>query len=746
MNLVKWLRKNNVKIMAVVIIVLMIGFIGGSSLQQLFLRRQTGLHKPVAYYGQNKKITNYDLYLAQQELEILEMLGTDIILRSANLPLFRAKDLGALLPGQLLFTERTISPALIMALKQMIRTSGYRISDKQINDIYRTSAPKNLYWLLLQKEAEQAGIRISNSIARDQFARIVPQIYPGKTYAQLVGPIVNRRGIPEKNIITAFGKLMAVLEYARMICASENVTGSQVMHNASMEVETIDVELVKFDSAVFADTQDEPNEQKILEHFEKYKGFLPGAISDENPYGFGYKLADRAQLEYIALKLNDISKIVTQPTQEQIEQYYQKNRKQFTEQFPSDPNDPNSPLTERIKSYAEVAAAISETLLQNEIDSKAENILYEAKTLTEPALEDTEPSNITVEQLKQTAGDYKVAAYQLTEKYKINVYAGKTGLLSATDILADEHLGRMFLPSQEFNPVWLPRIVFAIDELAVSELGPFDVPKPRLYENIGPLKDISALGLLPEQIMALVRVIDAKKAAESETINLTFSKKGLKFDQDEKPTDQDIYSVKEKVIEDLKKLAAMDTAKSKAEEFVKQIVKDGWDGAIEKFNQLYPQKQKQNELDPNTFELQNLTGLKRMSKDILETLAVQNQGDPTAEFSNNLRKKQSRFIDQLYSLVPQDSNSLDTVPFIMEFKPDMSYYCLKNLSVNRLYQQEYEQIKALQFYKQDIAQSQALAVVYFNPENILKRMNFRWVKQDKEPADANAPAKSEGAS
>jgi len=35
MNLVKWLRKNNMKVMAVVVIVLMVAFVGGSALNYL---------------------------------------------------------------------------------------------------------------------------------------------------------------------------------------------------------------------------------------------------------------------------------------------------------------------------------------------------------------------------------------------------------------------------------------------------------------------------------------------------------------------------------------------------------------------------------------------------------------------------------------------------------------------------------------------------------------------------------------
>ena len=36
-----------------------------------------------------------------------------------------------------------------------------------------------------------------------------------------------------------------------------------------------------------------------------------------------------------------------------------------------------------------------------------------------------------------------------------------------------------------------------------------------------------------------------------------------------------------------------------------------------------------------------------------------------------------------------------------------------------------------------------MAVVHFNPENILKRLNFKPAKQDEEISDANVPAEAE---
>ena len=130
----------------------------------------------------------------------------------------------------------------------------------------------------------------------------------------------------------------------------------------------------------------------------------------------------------------------------------------------------------------------------------------------------------------------------------------------------------------------------------------------------------------------------------------------------------------------------------------------------------------------------------------METLAVQTAGNPAAQLLADGFKKERRLIERLYSLIPQDSNTVDAVPLVLEFKPDMSYYCLKNVSIKRLNQEQYETIKAMQVYREDFVQSQSLAPVHFNPENILKRMNFRLAGQDKEATDANAPVESKGKS
>jgi hypothetical protein len=250
--------------------------------------------------------------------------------------------------------------------------------------------------------------------------------------------------------------------------------------------------------------------------------------------------------------------------------------------------------------------------------------------------------------------------------------------------------------------------------------------------------------------MLLIRGIWAEKASAPESIDQTFSKQTIDFGQ--KQTNEsaaenslDIYSVKEKVANDLKKLAVInkELVRSKAEEFITMVSKKGWESTIEKFNALYKKspKLKNEESDPNIFKVEKITNLRRIPKKTLSILQAQSE-DSMGEklfvqeaqkwLSVNSAEIQSRLIAQLYSLVPQDSSTVNGLPLLMEFKPEMSFYVIKDILVKRLSLEEYEKIRARTFFREDQIQSQSLAPVYFNPENILKRMNFRWAEQSDE--------------
>jgi hypothetical protein len=273
------------------------------------------------------------------------------------------------------------------------------------------------------------------------------------------------------------------------------------------------------------------------------------------------------------------------------------------------------------------------------------------------------------------------------------------------------------------------------------------VPKTRIYRSIGPARDpmVEAIPDLSEQIMAIVRIVAVEPAAPPENADVKYSTKTLTMGDLTADDDDSVHSVRENVIADLRTLAAWETTKNKAQEFVALATKDGWDSAVAEFNELYGEKAKTDPNDPNVFELQTLPGLRRIPSEQLEVFATQMSNIPG--IADNLRQAAVRqqFVNRLYSLIPAQSESVQEVPLVMEFKPDQSFYCFKSISIRRLDQQRFQNMKTALLMQQDHGGSQSLSVVHFNPANILSRMDFTAAGQPEPETDDQAQEASEEA-
>ena len=238
--------------------------------------------------------------------------------------------------------------------------------------------------------------------------------------------------------------------------------------------------------------------------------------------------------------------------------------------------------------------------------------------------------------------------------------------------------------------------------------------------------------------MMVARIVGVQKAGEPENLDVMFSTRTLELGQSVEPKDE-IYSVREKVIEDLQKLAAWDTTRARAEEFVVLASQEDWDPAIAKFNELYGKQAKQDPNDPNVFKLDYLAGVQRVSLAQVQTIAAETHGVAARAAILRRVQIQRQLVDRLYSLVPVDTESAPRMPQILEFKASQSFYVLKNVSVRRLDRQQYEKAKGRLLMRADNIQTQSVAAAHFNPANILKRMYFR-------SAEGVPPSRSESSS
>lgn len=719
MGLMRWFRKYNRKILAVAVSGLLLVWLTGSALRMTCGYAGPRPSKALVFFGQKGKITHQDLAQADAELSILTQLRADVILHGGDIHRFFL--------AELIFSEGRTSPQLITALRQLIRNQQLRISDEQILGLYNKSQTNEIYWHLLKKEAEAVGVTITRNSVENVLRQIIPRLFDGRSYAEVINGLI-QRGISEEQVLSAFGSLFSVIEYARIACSNEDLTSTEISQLVSDERQTLEAELVKFPAKIFADEQAQPTEGQIKEHFEKYKAYYPDQRTEENPYGFGYKLDDRVQLEYIVVRRDDVERIIAQPTQEEKEQYYLAHTSLFTERRRVDPNDPNSGLTEYTRTFGQVAGTITNLIVEERITGKAESLLARARQLAEANYGDTEPAELTGEQLKDLAVDFVEVASQVSKENPITVYSGKTALLRPDDLLKDKNLAGLFLKGRMAVP--LVQLAFSVGQPTSADLSLAGAAQPRLYQTIGPLSDLGG------KIHALTRVVDTQPTGEPAGLDVIFKPAPASLGNSEVP-DTNGISVRQQVTEDLKTLAAMQTARQRSEEFLSVAQKDGWEKAIDQFNQRYPRTDPN---EPNNFELTVWTDVSRPSAEAAEILAVQTRGLVGAYLYANKQNQDEMILEVLFRLVPPESNCPSQMPAVIEVRPDLGYYCIKNLLIKRIDRLQYDQAKGITTFRRDGLEAQSLGAVHFQPENILKRMNFRRAGKAQQRTEPNEPA------
>jgi len=109
-------------------------------------------------------------------------------------------------------------------------------------------------------------------------------------------------------------------------------------------------------------------------------------------------------------------------------------------------------------------------------------------------------------------------------------------------------------------------------------------------------------------------------------------------------------------------------------------------------------------------------------------------------YINSIRADNQLF-ETLYKMIPTDQDKAQNTPLTIASPADYSVYCIKDASIARLSQQEYEKTKAEMIVRETQIAAQSHAIVHFTPDNILARMNFQWkAEKADEDTDANDSA------
>jgi hypothetical protein len=729
MQFIKWIRKNRQTIMVAVVVLCMLTFVGGVGFTELLKYLGHGGKTTIATYEKGKKITNEDMSNARQELEVLKAIDAPVVL--FNKPnAFGMMDVNSQLLGYLLFGDTQTGARIRNQLRQGAQRGQIPLTTAQIDAFFNQPAERaEISWILLNAEAQKAGIVVSNSQSAAILRDLIPQLSQNRvTAAQVINGVANQMNLANDQILAAYGKLLGILKWADQVCSIENTTLAQIRSLVGHNKNKIDADFVKFPADWFVAKQTQPTDDQIQAQFNAYKDMLPGDITDQNPYGFGYRLPKRVQLEYFYILNDDVKKIAEKTTAEAMEGYYGSNIDQFTDSRPVDPNNPEGEKITETKTFAEVSEQIRQTIEQQNSEKLTQLIFKDARDMLDAELISLDMEKTAAENIRKAAVDFATVAAKITEKYKLPVHTGKTGLLSSSDFASDNCLARLRI-NQAGVQTPLLEAAFDVDPQNAVVPRKVGVYVPRMWENIGPLKSAfySEKDYTATMITTLCRVVDVRPSEAPASFDTTFSTTGMSPSAQKDKT----FDLKQRCIDDLKKVAAMNAAGAAAEEFKQLIAKADWDRAVNAYNSLYAPK------DPNT------VGEKAFKK-----LTVTSQTNQVLASAANLAQFKQMILDnpamaesirtslvsnmlngKLFDLLA-DKNQTGVISQVLELRPAMAYYAVKSVTRQSATTDDYLQNKSFAALRSTLDSSVEMGLVHFDPTQINKRMDFKMVQKN----------------
>ena len=722
MHLVKLIRKNMRKIMVFVIIAIMGAFVLGSGLQYLSKSMFDPNKRVVATYDDGKKIRISDSRVAQSELDVLRMLMADRLLMAQS----SAGTTGPLL-AHLLFPESQLSAQVASQMKQAVQQGKLAISLDELDSFFQQQPERSeILWLLLKDEAHRAGYILPNETAAQTLRYVVPQMTDNRLdAAALVNQIISRYNISEDQILRILSDLMSIMAYADKVMDNQAITINQVKAALGRSKERIDAEFVKIEADPLIDENADITDAQMQMQFDTYKATVSNNPTDDNPFGFGYQLGKRIQLEYMVVLMDDVNKQIEKSAAEAVEKYYSRNIARFQTTEPSDPNDPESEKIVKTRPFAEVEVEIRQAIKAEKSLTQANILFNEIKDKTESGFETLNFDEASVVELQKAAGDFMVVSNELSKKYNIPIVSGKTGWLDATTFAGDKILTNMGVRRGQ-NLLRLSDLAFAAAE-DKSQQQRIGIPSVRVWQNIGPLSS----GYYSEEdskfyrLMALVRVVGIQEAAAADDINTVFDTKGVVLGQQAANNDT-AYSLTEQVKNDIQLLAAMDAAKVRADEFAASVSGQDWDKAIKTFNKKYTGTEE--------VKLDSIKQQLRISHAEIERAKRIMLENPAAAQYLGQRIISSMLTDRLYTLLPEDTETTGAIEAVVAFEPQAACYVVKEVVRQPATTADYLDNKAQTALQLNAGEFAGLALIHFSPDNILERLGYQ-IQRPQEPDD-----------
>ena len=286
--MIKILRKNNKKILAVIGVFLMIAFIVPNIAKQ----GGPGSAKEVLAYSGDEKITGLQFQQAGQQWDLLTrglVFRNPMFGFEQSLPMYMIQDrLMQAMPREQMY----------MGMQQALEAS-FRI----VREI------EPMHYLLLLREADQMNVVVPDEMVDGLYKSLSEQL-----------PTVARND--EQFVKLTLRNWLRVLAAFDRVADSVKISPALAYHELAARGQEVALKLVQFNAEQFKAQIPAPTTEQLQGFFEKYRNVDAGT----GEFGFGYRYPNRARFQSIRIPLDKVKETITG---EEMYEYYLANTDQF---------------------------------------------------------------------------------------------------------------------------------------------------------------------------------------------------------------------------------------------------------------------------------------------------------------------------------------------------------------------------------------------------------------------------------
>lgn len=394
MGLTATLRKYNKHLLVVFCAFLMIAFLLPIGYGRMGNRQQGNPELGTAF---NKPIHSSDLNAANAYTRILESLA-----RMAEEPQYQ----------RILFWQLPV-----------------QMSDQPLID-----------WYLLQLEADQLGVQISDQMV-DTF------IADAKISPATITTLRNQMKTSIATIRQAIASQLRIMRAFEMANSFPAVSEPQIRHLFYKILTQCQVRYVSFLASSYLDDVREPTDAELKAYFDEHLS--------------RYRYADRVNVQYLKADIDQIKKTVTIPSS-RVVAYYHENIDQFTIQPTTTQSTQPADTQPQVQPLDEVREQIIDTLKTAQarrLAAEAMNDLRRLVTVEYTSADRNEDGS--VKDIDSIFDNYARLADAITADRNVPITYGMTGLKSMQELSMMPDIGRAFLEYNE-QMLSLPQYAFNV--------------------------------------------------------------------------------------------------------------------------------------------------------------------------------------------------------------------------------------------------------------------------------------------